>query len=123
MLNFGYNISILLVAVFLWFFPYTASKILTGSSLREQEVQPSITAEQMSSIMFVVLGAFLLFNVVSDIGYWIFLTQSAEAQSDLFTLTIENKASMFATGLEAALAICLFFGRKGFLKTLVKLRQ
>jgi len=122
-INITYNFSIILIAILLWFFPYTTSKILTGYSSPEREAVPSVSAEQISSIVFICLGTYLLFNVISDAGYWIFLHQNAKQQSEILSFSIEDKALMFATCLEGVLVVCLFLGRKGLLKTLIKLRQ
>ena len=123
MVSIAFNISIILMAALLWFFPYTTAKILTGYSSFEQETVPSVSAGQISSILFIALGAYLLFNVVSDAGYWIYLTQNGKGLEATFSLSVENRASIFATCLEAIFVICLFLGRKGLFKILTKLRQ
>lgn len=96
---------------------------MTGLSSIEDKEQHGISSEQFFIIIFSAIGVYLLFNVVSDIGYWIYVTQNLEKISPILTLTVEHKASIFATGIEAIFVVCLFIGRKRLFNFIKQLRK
>lgn len=114
---------LLLVALFLWFFPFSvAAKILPAGSEESKHVG-NITYEDMRAICFTTIALYLLFNVVSDAFYWgsFFVIYNTDP-NNLLEISPFEKASIFTTVIELMILLPLLFGRKGFAKLFYKLR-
>jgi len=118
-----YTVCPILIGILIWWMPYSAVRLFTGNIDFHKETETSISAEQFSSICFLVLSLYLSFNVISDAMYWFSILQYSQANQLVDQLTADQKAGINATIVEAVFVILLFFGRKKMIKLFYKLRQ
>lgn len=119
LLMFGF----LLLSIYLWFFPLTvSSRIATfeGNGVTEAA---SATANEIQVVGFNILGMYLLFNVVSDIVYWLTIWFIGNRNNNIdITPTASQISSMIATGVELVFAVALLLGASGITRVINKLR-
>ncbi|TCI01127.1 hypothetical protein EZV61_19145 [Corallincola luteus] len=116
-------ITMLLVAVFLWFFP-----LIVASGLLPRSSEPSNSPSKLEPIDFQVvcftsITFYLLFNVLSDVIYWgSYLLFFGESQFDSQDIIAHDKASIITTVIELIVLVPLLMNIKGFILVLNKLR-
>jgi hypothetical protein len=111
------------VAILLWKFPVVVAKGIGGFTLQPQKQVTTLKYEELLQIGFIVLGLYLLFNVISDLSYWllvVLLTARDPAQN--FTLLPGDKALIVATFIELAFVLVLLLGNKNLVKIFRRLR-
>lgn len=121
----GYVIPIayILIAVLLWFFPFTVIASLIKGFKIESDEESAYKTSEIIDAMFIVLGLFLLFRVISDGTYWFMLSQYASTGDVPVDLGADRKASIAATVVEAVIALVIIFGRKGIYNFIKKFRS
>lgn len=121
----GYVIPIayILVAILLWFFPFTViSNLIKGFKIEGDEESAYKTSEIIDA-MFIILGLFLLFRVIADGTYWFMLNQYASTGDVPVELGADRKANIVATIVEGVIALLIIFGRKGIYTFVKKFRS
>lgn len=102
------TVTLLIIAVFLWFFPLTIAKGIIRPEL-DYEIEP-LKTHSVLVVLLLSLGVYLGFNAVVDAAYWI----SLEVMSPLRNTSInagglseDSQANMIATSVELILAFFL----------------
>ena len=121
-LGFILPICLLIIAVILWFFPFTALATLTKGFNLNLQVEADYEFPEIAEFLIVVLGLYLLFHVISDAAYWILVSQFTAASDYPVKLTPDQKAMIGATVVEAILVFGLILGRRGIIQVLHNLR-
>jgi hypothetical protein len=99
----------LVLAIILWYFPLSSAKKIIPP---EAEVNPEgISASSLLSILISAIALLFLYRSIMDGVYWLTLLNLIE-NSSYSTIGPENKASMYATGVEFFAAACLFFNSR-----------
>jgi len=116
-------ISYLLVALLLWFFPFTAVATLVRGFRLQDTPEKKFKESEIADTLFILLGLYLIFHVVSDAAYWGLIVQYNNSIDPNATLSVEEKASIGATVIEGILALALILKRKGIMTALRNLRK
>ncbi len=103
----------IILSLLLWVFPIAISKNIHPINTKKYSHR-ALSLNELYSLGFVLLGAFLLFNVFSDLIYWFsLLVLETEAFDISFgDLSIVKKASVVTTLFEFFFAIIFIFNRK-----------
>ncbi|VAX09329.1 hypothetical protein MNBD_GAMMA26-2558 [hydrothermal vent metagenome] len=111
-----------IVAILLWFFPYTvASKILPNENPEKQAY--SWNREEALTCGFIILGVYFLYYVISDAIYWLYISNYSLSFEDLpVELNADQLARIYATIVEFVITILLIFGSRGIANIILKLR-
>lgn len=116
--------GLLLLSLYLWYFPLTvAGRLVTfkGDGITEAG---SASAKEIQVVGFTILGMYLLFNVISDVVYWLIIWFIGNRNSNIdVTPTADQVSSMFATGVELVFAVTLLLGAAGISRVINKLVQ
>jgi len=116
-------VGLLLLSVYLWYFPLTVSSRLVtfkGDGIAEAK---SASAKEIQDVGFTILGMYLLFNVISDVTYWLTIWFIGNRNSNIdVTPTADQISSMIATGVELVFAVTLLLGAAGITRLINKLR-
>lgn len=114
---------LLLIALYLWFFPLTIAKRLVSFKEPGQADVGSATAEEVEVIGFTILGLYLLFNVLSDLVYWGSIWFISSRNRDIpIELSLDQVSLMVATGVELIFVLFLLLGSKGISRLLRRFR-
>lgn len=123
-LALGYFSSLLLLSVIIWFAPLSFIRLLTGQTGNIKKPSESMSAGQFANIAFAILAMYLLYRVISDIGYWSFFYLNFEANEYyLSEITLDQKSAIFATALELVFIMILLVGRKKIFELMTMLRS
>lgn len=96
----------LVLAVILWNFPLSIAKKIIPP---EAEINPErISASSLLSVLISAMSLFFLCRSIMDGVYWVTLLNLSENGVNA-TFSPDNKASIFATGVEFFAAALLFF--------------
>lgn len=102
-----------IVALILWKFPIVIAKGIGGFTLKTQNEVASLKYEELLQIGLIVLGLYLLFNVISDLSYWFVYTLIViRDYENSYGLQSADKAAIVATFLELIFAVVLLVGNK-----------
>ena len=112
-----------IVAILLWKFPVVVAKGIGGFTLQNQKEVTTLKYEELLQIGLIVLGMYLLFNVISDLSYWLLvgLLITRDHESNVVLLA-GDKASIVATFIELAFVMVLLLGNKNLAKIFRRLR-
>jgi hypothetical protein len=99
----------LVLSIILWNFPLSiAKKIIPHLS----EINPEgISTSSLLTVLISAISLFFLYSSVMDGVYWVTLINLSESGS-YAAFNPENKASIFATGVELLAAALLFFNSR-----------
>jgi len=123
-LNLGYSASILLISIFVWFMPYSFISLLTGHKGKIENDKTVASSEDITSIVFGSLALYLLYKVISDISYWVYFYLFIENQGYYENqLSVDQKASIFATAIEAIFIVILISGNRKIFELIRWLRK
>lgn len=116
-------VGLLLLSLYLWYFPLTVSgRLMTFKGDGIKEVT-SASAKEIQAVGFTILGMYLLFNVISDIVYWLTIWFIGNRNSNIdITPTADQISSIIATGVELVFAVALLLGASGITRVINKLR-
>jgi len=118
---FFLKLCILLLAVYLWYFPLTVSKRLVSFKQSDTKEVAKASADELQIVAFSTLGIYFLYHVIADIFYWfVFFALSRRPNGIPIDLTMENKADMLTTGFEFLIVLFLLFGSQGVVKLIRK---
>lgn len=110
------------IAVFLWLLPLTiATKLIPGVNAKEP--RSTLTATEIASVAFPVLGLWVLTSAVPDTFYWamfIYIVKSSDVGRP--ELSPENIGNIVATVVELLIGFWLLLGSKGVFGLLKRLR-
>lgn len=110
------------VALFLWLLPLTiATKLIPR--LKTDEPRSALTATDIASVAFPILGLWVLTFAIPDTFYWItftFILKNSDYGSP--ELTPENIGNIVATVVELLIGFWLLLGSKGLLGLFQRLR-
>ncbi len=120
--NLAIPISIMIAGVLIWFMPYTLARSLTGYKGKLESESSPMSAEQFSTITFLVLSLYLAYRIVSDGSYWLYYYLNHEKYG-LTEIGLEPSASMFSTILELFFFVLMVLGRKKIFYYLKKIRS
>lgn len=99
----------LVLAITLWNFPLSiAKKIIPPEAEINSE---GISAKSLLSVFISAISLFFLYRSIMDGVYWATLLNLSES-GVYATFSPENKASVFATGIELFAAALLFFNSR-----------
>lgn|SRR5690606_15538192 len=99
----------LVIAIILWNFPLMIAKKIIPP---DAEINPErLSANSLLPILISAISLFFLYRSIMDGVYWLTLLNLMENNA-YPTISLENKASMYATGVEFLAAACLFFNSK-----------
>jgi len=116
-------ICLLLTALYLWYFPLTIAKRLVSFKEPGQADVASATADEVQVIGYTILGLYLLFDVLSDIAYWGFIWLVSSRNQDIpIELSLEQRSSVVATGVELVFVLFLLLGAKGISQLIRRFR-
>ena len=116
-------LSPVLVALFIWFLPYSVVSLLAGK-INENDKQASpVTLDQFTTISYLILVVYLSFHLVSDSVYWFSFSQAINSNELISVLTEDQKASINATLAEAVFVLFLIVGRKKIIQAFKAFRQ
>ena len=122
-LSYAMALSPVLIAACIWFLPYTAVGFLAGKiDEGEKRISP-VSLDQFTTITYLILVVYLLFNVISDSVYWFSISQYIKSNELISGLTEDQRASINATVVEALFVIFLMVGRKKIVSALKAFRQ
>jgi len=105
----------------LWFFPLSiARKLLPRTTQKSTEV--AVSAQEIETIAFTVLGLWVLSTGVPDIIYWItYWLTIANASVDP-DISLDRLGYTLATVMEIIIGVWLMFGAKGLRGLLHRMR-
>jgi len=116
-------VGLLLLSFYLWYFPLcVTSRLVTfkGDGVTEAT---SASAKEIQAVGFTILGMYLLFNVISDIVYWLTIWFIGNRNINIdVTPTADQISSIIATGVELVFAVTLLLGATGITRVINKLR-
>lgn len=113
----------LFLALFLWHFPLTIAKRLITFKDSGEDCVDSVTADQLQIVGFTTLGIYLLFNVLSDVVYWLSILFISNRNKSVTTeLSPDQLSNMVSTGIELIFVLFLLLGTTGITHLLRKLR-
>ena len=99
----------LFIAIILWNFPLSIAKKIIPP---EADVNPEgISASSLLSVLISAMSLFFLYRSIMDGVYWVTLLNLSENGVNA-TFNPDNKASVFATGVEFLAAALLFFNSR-----------
>lgn len=99
----------LVIAIALWNFPLSIAKIIIPP---EAELKPEgISATSLLSVLISAISLFFLYRSIMDGVYWATVLNLSES-GVYAAFSPENKASIFATGVEFIAAAILFFNSR-----------
>jgi len=106
-----------IASLLLWFFPTLVAKKIVPLQTSESS-HKELDINDYYHLAFVLLGIYLLFNVFSDIVYWISFTAFTSTLELPYVEFIkpENKAAMVTTFFEFILALFLILRPRGIIK-------
>lgn len=110
------------IAVFLWLLPLTiATKLIPG--FKVEEPRSTLTATEIASVVFPILGLWVLTDAIPDTFYWVTFAYIVKS-SDLGRpeLSPENIGNVVATVVELLIGFWLLLGSKGALGLFKRLR-
>ncbi len=117
-------ISLLFLSVYLWYFPLAVSKRLVTFREAEGPKASSVTAEEVQTIGFTILGMYFLFNVLSDVVYWLTVWFLSSRNHGIpMNSPWDQIPSIVTTGIEFVFALGLLFGASGLTKFIRKIRS
>jgi len=112
----------LAIILFLWFFPVSISRKLTGISSSADDQKLDFTKEEFLSICVFSTGIYFLYGLLGEGIYWFkFLNNPVfmEMQSEL---TVEQKANLWALYFRAIFVLLLLLGNRVIVKVYKALR-
>jgi hypothetical protein len=112
----------IVVAVLLWRFPMTIARSMVDFRDPGESDASSASMEQLQNVGFTILGLYLLFHVVSDLVSWAVIWFVNQRNHTLTALTVEQVASMIATGVELMFVLFLLLGARRITALLRRLR-
>ena len=116
-------VGLLLVSIYLWYFPLTVSSRLVAFRGEGATDAGSASSSEIQTVGFTVLGMYLLFNVVSDIIYWLTILFIGNRNNNVdFSLSADQISGMVATCVELVFSVALLLGASGITKTINKIR-
>ncbi|MCP3671162.1 MAG: hypothetical protein GY814_12160, partial [Gammaproteobacteria bacterium] len=109
----GIMVSLVVLAIALWWFPLTVAKGLVnfkeGANQDVCKVEPKV----LEAAAYTVLGLYLLFGVLSDVIYWLFILLVTNRNPQMMIeITLEQKAAMVTTAVEFVFVLFLLLGSK-----------
>jgi hypothetical protein len=112
-----------ILAILLWKFPVVVAKGISGFSLQGEKEITTLKYEELLQIGLIVLGMYLLFNVISDLSYWLIvgLLIARDHQSG-YVLLAGDKASIVVTFIELAFVMVVLLGNNKLAKIFRRLR-
>ncbi len=115
--------GLLLLAIYLWVFPLTVSRKLVEFKEPGKVDVTSASANQIQVVGFTILGFYLLFNVISDVVYYLSLVFISARNTELMIkFTPEQKSAIFATAIEFLFVLFLLVRTEGVAYVLRLLR-
>lgn len=111
--------SLFLIAILLWFFPFSALANLTRGFQIDLDKERDYSFDEVANFLIVILGLYFLYHAISDVVYWALLLQfTASSNLPGVEISADQKANIGATVIEAIMAFYLIMGRRGILKLL-----
>lgn len=110
------------IAAFLWLLPLTiATKLIPGVNAKEP--RSTLTATEIASVAFPILGLWVLTSAIPDMFYWAtfaYIVKSSNVGRP--ELSPENIGNIVATGVELLIGFWLLLSSKGVVGLLKRLR-
>ena len=114
--------AIVLVACFLWFFPISISRKLTGMPVSKDDEAFTISAIEFTTICFFTLGLYFLYGLIGEGVYWVKILNDPSVQEIQSELSPDQLASLWAFGFRATFATFLLFGNQVLVRLFRRLR-
>jgi hypothetical protein len=111
----------LLIVGLLWFFPLSIARKLLPVA-RDTSGTPLGETNDLQSIAFSVLGAWVLATALSDVASWLVFFLYIERTRTDYSVSAENTAGIASTVVQFAIGIYLLIGSRGFARLLYRIR-
>jgi hypothetical protein len=119
----GVMVVLLIVAFGLWNFPLTVARKIVPPHSSSKSEAVSTSTNQIQIVGFTILGIYLLFFVLSDIVYWVFIWFITQRNPSLsMEITVEQKGAMLSTFIEFIFVVFLLLGTNGISRLLHRIR-
>ncbi len=111
------GVTSIIASLLLWFFPTSIANLIIPFEKDIDTSHSKLDLNDLYHLGFVILSIYLLFNIFSDVVYWLSYTAYAATMElpYLDYITNENKAAMMTTALEFILVMFILFRRKSII--------
>ena len=122
LLSFLLIFAIAIVACFLWFFPMSISRKLTGMPVSKDDENFTISGVEFTTVCFFTLGLYFLYGLIGEGVYWVKILNDPMVQEMQSELSSNQRASLWAFGFRAIFAIFLLLGNQVLVRFFRRLR-
>ncbi|MEE9326299.1 MAG: hypothetical protein V3U71_03310 [Cocleimonas sp.] len=111
------GVTSVIASLLLWFFPTSIAHFIIPFEKPTETSHSKLDLNDLYHLGFIILSIYLLFNVFSDVVYWLSFTAYATTMElpYLEYISNENKAAMVTTALEFILVMFILLRRKSII--------
>ena len=122
MFSFLLIFVIFIVACFMWFFPISISRKLTGITENRDEESFTISEVEFAKICFFTLGLYFLYGLIGEGVYWVKILNNPMFQEFQSELSPDQQASLWAYGFRFIFTVFLLLGSQLLVRLFKRLR-
>ena len=115
--------AIFIVACFMWFFPISISRKLTGIPVSKDDENFTISEIEFAAVCFFTLGLYFLYGLIGEGVYWVKILNDPMFQEVQSELSPDQRATLWAFGFRGIFTVFLLFGNQVLIKFFRRLRH